>query len=109
MAPRTITLKVEASEGVNSEVRYCMYEANSSEALELFPVNPTTGEVTAAQSIHSQENEMYQFFIRGEDSGSPHHHADVLVTIFLLPPHEDPRTVPGSMHSSSSGRTPQSV
>ncbi|XP_050721222.1 fat-like cadherin-related tumor suppressor homolog [Eriocheir sinensis] len=93
VAPRTTILKVEASdadEGVNSEVKYRMYEANSSEALELFSVNPTTGEVTVAQTIHNRENEVYQFFIRGEDSGSPHHHADVPVTIFLLPPHEDP-------------------
>ncbi|XP_050708210.1 protocadherin gamma-C4-like [Eriocheir sinensis] len=67
-----------------------MYEANSSEALELFSVNPTTGEVTVAQTIHSRENEVYQFFIRGEDSGSPQHHSDVPVTIFLLPPHENP-------------------
>ncbi|XP_050707149.1 protocadherin Fat 3-like [Eriocheir sinensis] len=93
VAPRTTILKVEASdvdEGANSEVRYRMYEANSSEALELFSVNPTTGEVTVAQTIHSRENEVYQFFIRGEDSGSPQHHSDVPVTIFLLPPHENP-------------------
>ncbi|XP_050707145.1 fat-like cadherin-related tumor suppressor homolog [Eriocheir sinensis] len=93
VAPRTTILKVEASdadEGANSEVRYRMYEANSSEALELFLVNPTTGEVTVAQTTHSRENEVYQFFIRGEDSGSPQHHSDVPVTIFLLPPHENP-------------------
>ncbi|XP_050703981.1 protocadherin Fat 1-like [Eriocheir sinensis] len=58
--------------------------------LKLFSVNPTTGEVTVAQTIHSRENEVYQFFIRGEDSGSPQHHSDVPVTIFLLPPHENP-------------------
>ncbi|XP_050706394.1 protocadherin Fat 1-like [Eriocheir sinensis] len=93
VAPRTTILKVEASdadEGANSEVKYRMYEANSSEVLELFSVNPTTGEVTVAQTTHSRENEVYQFFIRGEDSGSPQHHSDVPVTIFLLPPHENP-------------------
>lgn len=48
--------QVEASdldEGVNSEVTYRIYETNSSKAFELLSVNPTTGEVTVAQSIHS--------------------------------------------------------
>ncbi|XP_042206314.1 fat-like cadherin-related tumor suppressor homolog [Homarus americanus] len=61
-----------------------MYEANSSEALTLFKVDPSSGQVTLALSAQGRENEVYQFFIRGEDRGSPRHHSDVPVTIFLL-------------------------
>ncbi|XP_042236772.1 protocadherin Fat 1-like, partial [Homarus americanus] len=87
VAPGTTILKVEASdadEGLNSEVQYHMYEANSSEALTLFKVDPSSGQVTLALSAQGRENEVYQFFIRGEDRGSPRHHSDVPVTIFLL-------------------------
>ncbi|XP_063862581.1 fat-like cadherin-related tumor suppressor homolog isoform X4 [Scylla paramamosain] len=93
MAPGTTILKVEAGdadEGVNSEVEYRMYEANSSEALKLFAVDPLTGEVTITQSLQGRETEVYQFFIRGEDKGSPPHHSDVPITIFLLPAYESP-------------------
>ncbi|XP_071532452.1 fat-like cadherin-related tumor suppressor homolog isoform X3 [Panulirus ornatus] len=88
VAPGTTILKVEATdadEGVNSEVKYHMYEANSSEALTLFKVDPASGQVTLAVSAEGRDNEVYQFFIRGEDGGSPRHHSDVPVTIFLLP------------------------
>ncbi|KAK7016210.1 long-chain fatty acid transporter fat1 [Halocaridina rubra] len=93
VAVGTTILKVEASdpdEGMNSDILYNMYEANSSEALKLFRVNSTTGEVTLAENIFGRENEVYQFFIRGEDRGSPRHHADIPVTIFLLPSDDHP-------------------
>ena len=41
----------DADEGLNSDVKYRMYEANSSEALKLFTVDPVTGQVTVAQSL----------------------------------------------------------
>ncbi|MPC22879.1 Protocadherin Fat 1 [Portunus trituberculatus] len=93
VAPGTTILKVEADdadEGLNSEVEYRMYEANSSEALKLFAVDSLTGEVTITQSLQGRETEVYQFFIRGEDKGSPPHHSDVPITIFLLPAYESP-------------------
>ncbi|XP_064099968.1 fat-like cadherin-related tumor suppressor homolog isoform X2 [Macrobrachium nipponense] len=89
----TTILKVEAvdpDEGVNSDIQYQMYEANSSEALSLFKVDQTTGEVILSANVRGRENEVYQFFIRGEDGGSPRHHTDVPVTIFLLPSDDHP-------------------
>ncbi|KAK4302799.1 hypothetical protein Pmani_025146 [Petrolisthes manimaculis] len=96
-APGTTILKVEASdadEGVNSEVEYHLYEANSSEALTLFRINPSTGIITLARGALGLENEVYQFFIRGEDGGSPRHRADVPITIFLLPANDPPPRCP---------------
>lgn len=40
----------DADEGVNSEVEYHLYEANSSEALTLFTIDPSTGHITLARS-----------------------------------------------------------
>lgn len=40
----------DADEGVNSEVEYKLYVANSSEALTLFTINPSTGYITLARS-----------------------------------------------------------
>ena len=44
----------DADEGVNSEVEYRMYEANSSEALKLFSVDSLTGEVTITQNLQGR-------------------------------------------------------
>lgn len=44
----------DADEGVNSEVQYHMYEANSSEALTLFKVDQTSGQVTLAISAQGR-------------------------------------------------------
>lgn len=93
MLPGSSILKVESSdpdEGKNSEVLYHMYEANSSEALTLFRIDPRNGIVTLSGNIQERENEVYQFFIRAEDGGSPRHHSDVPVTIFLLAPEDRP-------------------
>ncbi|XP_076064277.1 fat-like cadherin-related tumor suppressor homolog, partial [Oratosquilla oratoria] len=95
VAPGTIILKVEAEdedEGLNREIVYRMYEADNSEALNLFKVHPKTGRVTLAASARGRETEVYQFFIRAEDKGTPSRNSDVPVTIFLLsaddqPPH----------------------
>ena len=65
-----------------------MYEANNSEALTLFSVDEKSGEVSLAKSAHGRENEVYQFFVRVKDEGTPSLRSDVPVSIFLLPPQE---------------------
>lgn len=71
-----------------AKISYSIYEATGTRALETFGIHPSTGELFLKQSAQSLANELFQFFVRAEDAGSPVLGTEAPVDVLILEPQE---------------------
>lgn len=88
-APKgTSVIKVlasDADEGSNADVTYAI-EADSESVKENLEINKLSGIITTKESLVGLENEVFTFFVRAVDSGSPPKESVVPVYVKILPP-----------------------
>lgn len=80
-------LKVKATDlddGVNSEIEYSISEPSSANAKELFGINSQTGGIHLLKSAVPYQNQLFQFFVKAEDKGTPSKHSSVPVEIYVM-------------------------
>ncbi|KAM4836847.1 protocadherin Fat 1 isoform 5-T5 [Thomomys bottae] len=88
VAKGTSVLKVfasDADEGSNADVTYSI-EADSESVMENLEINTLSGVITTKESLVGLENEIFTFFVRAVDNGSPPKESVVPVYIKVLPP-----------------------
>uniref|UniRef100_A0A1B6CQG5 Cadherin domain-containing protein n=1 Tax=Clastoptera arizonana TaxID=38151 RepID=A0A1B6CQG5_9HEMI len=86
-------LKVKAQDkddGVSAKIEYSIYNEELSNIEELFAINQNTGSLILLQSVLEYENQIFQFFVRGSDSGKPTLYSDVSVEIYIMSYLDDP-------------------
>uniref|UniRef100_A0A8C0I6M1 FAT atypical cadherin 1 n=1 Tax=Balaenoptera musculus TaxID=9771 RepID=A0A8C0I6M1_BALMU len=88
-APKgTSVIKVlasDADEGSNADVTYAI-EADSESVKENLEINRLSGIITTKESLIGLENEVFTFFVRAVDNGSPPKESVVPVYVKVLPP-----------------------
>lgn len=92
----------------NAKISYSIYESNGTRASDTFDINPSTGELFLKQNalalgiiflefLYSEflyfrfftlANEVFQFFVRAEDHGSPVLGTEAPVDVLILDPQE---------------------
>lgn len=75
----------DADESQNAVIKYVIYETTQSTGVkDLFAINEDTGEMYLQQSAEKWTNQMFQFFVRAHDGGSPSLHSDIPVDVFVM-------------------------
>uniref|UniRef100_A0A8D1Y0Z8 FAT atypical cadherin 1 n=1 Tax=Sus scrofa TaxID=9823 RepID=A0A8D1Y0Z8_PIG len=78
-------LASDADEGSNADVTYAI-EADSENVKENLEINRLSGIITTKESLVGLENEVFTFFVRAVDNGSPPKESVVPVYVKVLPP-----------------------
>ncbi|XP_045031201.1 fat-like cadherin-related tumor suppressor homolog isoform X3 [Daphnia magna] len=84
-------LKVQAMDldvDNNAKLSYSIYESNGTKASDTFDINSSTGELFLKQNALALANEVFQFFVRAEDHGSPVLGTEAPVDVLILDPQE---------------------
>ena len=80
---------VDADLDDNSRIVYSIYESNGTRASDIFDINSTSGDLFLKKSSLSLANEVFQFFVRAEDSGLPQPLGnEAPVDVLILEPQE---------------------
>ncbi|KAJ8281254.1 hypothetical protein GJAV_G00065390 [Gymnothorax javanicus] len=88
VARGTTVVRIGASdvdEGSNADVAYTI-EAETENVEENFEIHPFTGAIVTKESLIGLENDLYSFFVRAKDAGSPSRQSVVPVYIKILAP-----------------------
>nr|CAD7395413.1 unnamed protein product [Timema poppensis] len=75
---------VDNDEEMAAELEYSIYEKQSSGVKELFGINRHTGGIYLLKSAVPKENQVFQFFVRAQDRGSPTLHANVPIDVLVM-------------------------
>ncbi|XP_066574333.1 protocadherin Fat 1a isoform X3 [Amia ocellicauda] len=84
----TTVVKIAASdadEGSNADIAYTI-EADSENVEENFEVHPFSGIIVTKESLIGLENDLYAFYVRAKDAGSPSKESVIPVYIRILAP-----------------------
>ncbi|KAG8212677.1 hypothetical protein J437_LFUL019545, partial [Ladona fulva] len=79
---------VDADEDMSAFVEYSIFEVGSSGVKDLFSINRHTGEINLLKTAASKENQMFQFFIRAQDRGSPSLSSEVPLDVYIMGPQD---------------------
>ena len=83
-APRVLLRQVSASDPDEPEGRglsYHLYDDALSDALAVFSISPSSGELTIRGNLRGKEHEVYQFFVQCSDGK---HQSRVAVSVLVL-------------------------
>ncbi|XP_058123843.1 fat-like cadherin-related tumor suppressor homolog [Anopheles ziemanni] len=81
---------VDADDNQNAVVKYSIFDAANSGIRELFGVDENTGGLYLKKSAVQWENQLFQFFIRANDGGTPSLYSDVPIDIYVMSSAENP-------------------
>lgn len=68
----------------NAAIKYTIYETQNTGVKDLFGIDENTGSLYLRKSAARMENQMYQFFVRAYDGGSPSLNSDVAVDVYVM-------------------------
>ncbi len=76
----------------NADLKYTIYNDKNDKHLDLFEIDTVTGQIKLKRNLKKKdENQVYQFFVRAQDKGTPFQlHADVPVEIYIMSPLDRP-------------------
>lgn len=74
----------DADENQNAVIKYAIYETQNTGVREMFGIDEDTGAMHLKKSAEQMENQMFQFFIRSHDGGSPSLHVDVPIDVYIM-------------------------
>ncbi|KAM9329220.1 protocadherin Fat 1 [Gastrophryne carolinensis] len=78
-------LASDTDEGANADISYSI-DAKSESVEENFEINQYSGIITTKESLVGLDNEVFSFFVKASDGGSPQRESVVPVVIQILPP-----------------------
>uniref|UniRef100_A0A453Z051 Uncharacterized protein n=2 Tax=Anopheles gambiae TaxID=7165 RepID=A0A453Z051_ANOGA len=81
---------VDADDNQNAVVKYSIFDSQNSGIRELFGVDENTGGLYLQKSAVQWENQLFQFFIRAHDGGTPSLYSDVPIDIYVMSSAENP-------------------
>uniref|UniRef100_A0A182YNX1 Uncharacterized protein n=1 Tax=Anopheles stephensi TaxID=30069 RepID=A0A182YNX1_ANOST len=81
---------VDADDNQNAVVKYTIFDSQNSGIKELFGVDENTGGLYLQKSAVQWENQLFQFFIRAHDGGTPSLYSDVPIDIYIMSSAENP-------------------
>ncbi|XP_040169861.1 fat-like cadherin-related tumor suppressor homolog isoform X3 [Anopheles arabiensis] len=81
---------VDADDNQNAVVKYSIFDSQNSGIRELFGVDENTGGLYLQKSAVQWENQLFQFFIRAHDGGTPSLYSDVPIDIYIMSSAENP-------------------
>lgn len=74
----------DADENQNSIIKYSIYDTQNTGVKDLFSIDENTGAMYLDKTAERMENQMFQFFVRAYDGGSPSLHSDVSVNVYIM-------------------------
>ncbi|XP_077983801.1 protocadherin Fat 1-like isoform X2 [Glandiceps talaboti] len=83
----TVILQVTATDsdiGPNADIRYSVYEEESTDISNLFAIDPDTGIISTASPMTGKNGDVLQFFVQAEDTGEPPRSSNVPVEVHVL-------------------------
>uniref|UniRef100_A0A182MY58 Uncharacterized protein n=1 Tax=Anopheles dirus TaxID=7168 RepID=A0A182MY58_9DIPT len=81
---------VDADDNQNAVVKYSIFDSQNNGIRELFGVDENTGGLYLQKSAVQWENQLFQFFIRAHDGGTPSLYSDVPIDIYVMSSAENP-------------------
>jgi protocadherin Fat 1/2/3 len=81
---------IDADENENAAIKYTIYDSENKGVKDVFGINEHNGGVYLKFDAEKFENQMFQFFVRAHDQGSPSLHSDVPVDVYVMAPSELP-------------------
>ncbi|XP_047190170.1 protocadherin alpha-3-like [Scophthalmus maximus] len=100
----TIAIQVNATdldEGPNGDVIYSFSNSVSQRLLNLFDINPSTGEITVKGLIDYEEKDKYEIEIQASDKGLPHLSTQKSVIIKIVDVNDNAPEIEVTSFSSS--------
>ncbi|KAF0039348.1 hypothetical protein F2P81_007583 [Scophthalmus maximus] len=100
----TIVIQVNATdldEGPNGDVIYSFSNSVSQRLLNLFDINPSTGEITVKGLIDYEEKDKYEIEIQASDKGLPHLSTQKSVIIKIVDVNDNAPEIEVTSFSSS--------
>lgn len=74
----------DADENQNSVIKYSIYDTQNLGVKDLFSIDGDTGAMHLSKTAERMDNQMFQFFVRAHDGGSPSLHSDVSVDVYVM-------------------------
>lgn len=81
---------IDLDENENAAVKYSIYDSENKGVKDVFGINEHNGGVYLKSDAEKFENQMFQFFVRAQDSGIPSLHSDVPVDVYVMAASEIP-------------------
>ncbi|XP_055595283.1 fat-like cadherin-related tumor suppressor homolog isoform X3 [Uranotaenia lowii] len=74
----------------NAVVKYSIFDSQNSGIKELFAIDENTGGIYLKKSAMQWEAQLFQFFIRANDGGTPSLYTDVPIDIYIMSSADNP-------------------
>lgn len=81
---------MDADDNQNAVIKYVIYDSQNTGVKELFGIDENTGGLYLRKDGQKWENQMFQFFVRAHDGGSPSLHSDVPVDVYIMANSDSP-------------------
>lgn len=81
---------LDFDENQNAAIRYSIYDAENKGIKDVFGINEHDGGIFLRIDAQKLENQMFQFFVRAHDSGSPPLYSDVPIDVYVMASSENP-------------------
>jgi len=81
---------IDLDENQNAAIKYTIYDSQNKGVKDMFGINENNGGIFLKFDALKFENQMFQFFVRAHDSGSPELHSDVPVDVYVMSSSEMP-------------------
>ena len=76
--------------GPNGDVTYTLHPGNDVMVAKLFNVDSKSGVLTSRTSLTDAENQLFQFFVKATDGGSPALESHVPVEVLVMGRNDSP-------------------
>ena len=86
-SPVIQVMAVDKDSGENARLSYSIYENGTSKVSQVFQIDSQSGLITLKKGALKLENQIYQFFVRAQDSGREQSlHSDVPIEVYIMSP-----------------------
>lgn len=81
---------LDFDENQNAAIRFSIYDAENKGIKDVFGINEHDGGIFLKIDAQKLENQMFQFFVRAHDCGSPPLYSDVPIDVYVMASSENP-------------------
>ncbi|CAG9825597.1 unnamed protein product [Phaedon cochleariae] len=81
---------LDEDEGENALVTYDIYEKQTSDVQGMFAIDPANGRMHLLRDARTRVGQVFQFFVRASDGGTPARYSDVPVNVLIMGADDNP-------------------
>lgn len=81
---------IDLDESQNAAIKYTIYDSQNKGVKDMFGINEHNGGVYLKFDAEKFENQMFQFFVRAHDGGTPELHSDIPIDVYIMSASENP-------------------